>query len=71
MSCLLIQGDRVLIVFEEKDNFDNENEKEKVFISRWAREKQGRHIFICEKLFRGRISIICLEVLGVTVCLVL
>lgn len=71
MPCLLIQGDRVLIVFEEKDNFDNENEKEKVFISRWAREKQERHIFICEELFRGRISIICLEVLGVTVCLVL
>lgn len=60
-----------MIVFEEKDNFDNENEKEKVLISRWAREKHGRHIFIFEKLFRGRISIICLEVLGVTVCLVL
>lgn len=53
MPCLLIQGDRVLIVFEEKDNFDNEKEKEKVFISRWAREKQERHIFICEKLFRA------------------
>ena len=42
-----------MIVFEEKDNFDNEKEKEKVFISRWAREKQERHIFICEKLFRA------------------
>lgn len=39
-----------MIIYEGKDNFDDEDEKGKVFISRWAREKQGRHIFICEKL---------------------
>ena len=39
-----------MIIYEGKDNFDDEDEKGKIFISRWAREKQGRHIFICEKL---------------------
>ena len=38
-----------MIIYEGKYNFDDEDEKGKVFISRWTREKQGRNIFICEK----------------------